>query len=154
MGFHCGWVGKESACNAEELGLIPGLGRSSGEGKSYPLQYSGLENFMDCIVHGVIKSQTWLSGFHFHFSLLFSLDALYIEDFLSFVQYSFIDLKSIFLVGDIDKVFFSLYSAPDMDESSLGFHDKSISRFMLLVWNFLFSLFYMIILLYPVIKWY
>ena len=50
-----------------DLGLIPGLGRSPGEGKGYPLQYSGLENSMDCIVHGVTKSQTQLSKFHFHF---------------------------------------------------------------------------------------
>ena len=61
-------VGKESSCNVRDLGSIPGLGRSPGEGKSYPLQYSGLENSMDCIVHGVAKSQTWLSDFHFHFS--------------------------------------------------------------------------------------
>ena len=54
----CGSVGKESACNEGDLGLIPGLGRSPGEGKGYPLQYSGLENFMDCTVHGVTKSQT------------------------------------------------------------------------------------------------
>ena len=60
-GFPCGSAGKESACNAGDLGLIPELGRSPGEGKGYPLQYSGLENFMDCIVHGVSKSQTWLS---------------------------------------------------------------------------------------------
>ena len=45
--------------------MIPGLGRSPGEGKGYPLQYSGLENFMDCIVHGVAKSWTQLSDFHF-----------------------------------------------------------------------------------------
>ena len=51
-------VGKESACNAGVLGSIPGLGRSPGEGKGYPLQYSGLENSIDCIVHGVAKSQT------------------------------------------------------------------------------------------------
>ena len=49
---------KESACNVRDLGLIPGLGRSPGEGKGYPLQYSGLENSMDCIVHGVTKSRT------------------------------------------------------------------------------------------------
>ena len=49
---------KESACNAEDLGSIPGLGRFPGEGKGYPLQYSGLENPMDGIVHGVAKSQT------------------------------------------------------------------------------------------------
>ena len=50
-------AGKESTCNAEDVGFIPGLGRSPGEGKSYPLQYSGLENSMDCIVHGVAKSR-------------------------------------------------------------------------------------------------
>ena len=49
------------------LGLIPGLGRSSGEGKGYPLQYSGLENSVDCIVHGVTKNRTGLSNFHFYF---------------------------------------------------------------------------------------
>ena len=59
-------VGKESACNAGDLDSIPGLGRSPGEGKHYPLQYSGLENSKDCIVHGVAKSRTRLSGFHFH----------------------------------------------------------------------------------------
>ena len=48
-----------------DLGSIPGLGRSHGEGKGYPLQYSGLENTMDGIVHGVAKSQTRLSDFHF-----------------------------------------------------------------------------------------
>ena len=57
--------GKESACNAGDLSSIPGLERSPGEGKGYPLQYSGLENSMDCIVHGVTKSQTRLSNFHF-----------------------------------------------------------------------------------------
>ena len=46
-------VGKESSCNAGEPSLIPGLGRSAGEGKGYPLQYSGWENSVDCIVKGV-----------------------------------------------------------------------------------------------------
>ena len=54
--FPCGSAGKVSACNAGDLGSIPGLGRSPGEGKDYPLQYSGLENSMDSIVHGVVKS--------------------------------------------------------------------------------------------------
>ena len=58
LGFPCGSAGKESARNVGDLGLIPGLGRSPGKGKSYPLQYSGLENSVDCIVHGVAKSQT------------------------------------------------------------------------------------------------
>ena len=65
MGFPDGSAGKESACNAGDLGSVPGLGRSPGEGKDYPFQYSGLENSMDCIVHGVTKSQTQLSDFHF-----------------------------------------------------------------------------------------
>ena len=58
MGFADSSVGKESTCNEGDLGLIPVLGRSPGEGKGYPLQYSGLENFMTCIVHGIAKSQT------------------------------------------------------------------------------------------------
>ena len=62
MGFPWG-----STCNAEDLGSIPGLWRSPGEGKGYPLQYSGLENSVDYIVHGVTESWTWLSNFHFHF---------------------------------------------------------------------------------------
>ena len=58
---------KESTCTVGDLGLIPGLGRSPGEGNGYPLQYSGLENSRDSIVHGVAKSHTWLSNFHFYF---------------------------------------------------------------------------------------
>ena len=54
----CGAAGKDSACNVGELGSIPGLGRSPGEGRGYPLQYSGLENSEKCIVHGVSKSWT------------------------------------------------------------------------------------------------
>ena len=53
-----------------DSGLIPGSGRFPGEGKGYPLQYSGLENAMDCIVHGVAKSQTRLSDFHLNFTRL------------------------------------------------------------------------------------
>ena len=67
MGFPCSSVGKESACNAGDPGLIPGSGRSPGEGNGYPLQCSGPENPMDCIVHGVAKSWTRLSNFHSHF---------------------------------------------------------------------------------------
>ena len=58
VGFPCGSSGKESSCNAGDMGSIPGLGRSPGEEKGYPLQYSGLENSMDYIVQGVAKSQT------------------------------------------------------------------------------------------------
>ena len=69
LGFPCGSAGKESARNADSIpelnsikfssmGSIPGVGRSPGGGKGYPLQYSGLENSMDYIVHGVTKSRT------------------------------------------------------------------------------------------------
>ena len=72
MGFPGGSEGKASACNAGDPGLIPGSGRSPGEGKGYPLQYSGLENPMDggawrATVHEVAKSQTQLSNFTFLF---------------------------------------------------------------------------------------
>ena len=63
-GFPCGSAGKQSARHMGDPGSIPGLGRSPGEGKGCPLQYSGLENFMDSIVHVVTKSRTrieWLS---------------------------------------------------------------------------------------------
>ena len=57
-GFPDGLAGKEFACYVGDLGLTPGLGRSPGEGDGYPLQYSGLENSMDCVDHGVTKSWT------------------------------------------------------------------------------------------------
>ena len=57
-GFPGGSAGEESTCNVGVLGSILGLGRSAGEGNSYALQYSGLENSMDCIVHEVAKSRT------------------------------------------------------------------------------------------------
>ena len=66
VGFPDNSVGKELACNAGDPDSIPGLGRSSGEGIGYPLQYSGLENSMDCIVHRVVKSWTQLCHLHFH----------------------------------------------------------------------------------------
>ena len=65
LGFPCGSAGEVSICNAGDLGSIPGLGRSPGEGKGYSLQYSGLENSLNCIVHGVAKSRPWLRDFHF-----------------------------------------------------------------------------------------
>ena len=66
LGFPGGSDGKDSACNEGDLGSIPGLERPPGEGKSYPLQYSSLDNSMNCIVHGVAKSRTRQSDFHFH----------------------------------------------------------------------------------------
>ena len=68
MGFPGGSAGKESTCSVGDLGSIPWLVRSPGDGNGYQLQYSGLENSMDCIVHGVAKSWTRLSDFHFDFS--------------------------------------------------------------------------------------
>ena len=73
LGFSCGSAGKESAYNVGDLGSIPGLDRSLGEGKGYPLQYSFLENSIDCRVHGVTKSWTLLNDFHFMLSVWFSL---------------------------------------------------------------------------------
>ena len=61
MHFLGGSDGKEYSCGAGDPDLIPGLGRSPGAGKGYPVQYSGLENPMDCIVHGVAKSRTRLT---------------------------------------------------------------------------------------------
>ena len=66
MVIPCGSTGKESSCNAGDLGSVPGLGTFPGEGKGYPLQCSGLENSTGCIVHGVTKSWTRLSDFHIH----------------------------------------------------------------------------------------
>ena len=63
LGFPCNSVGKESACNVGDPGSIPGLGRFPGEGKATHSRI--LENSMDCMVHGVTKSRTWLSDFHF-----------------------------------------------------------------------------------------
>ena len=65
-GLPCGSANKESTCRAGDLGSIPGLGRSPGEEKGYPLQYSGLENSMNSIVNGVSKNRTRLSNFHLH----------------------------------------------------------------------------------------
>ena len=81
MGFLGGSDGKESTCNAAEPGLIPGLGGSPREEKGYPLQYSGLENSMNCIVYGVAKSQTQLSNFHFTESILYHLKYISFETY-------------------------------------------------------------------------
>ena len=66
MDFACGSTGKESARSVGDLGSIPGLERYPGEGKGYPLQYSGLENSMDCTVHGLTKSWTRLGDLHWY----------------------------------------------------------------------------------------
>ena len=69
LGFLGGSTDKESTCKSGDPSSIPGLERSPEEGKGYPLQYPGLENCMDCIVHGVAKSRTRLSNFHFHINI-------------------------------------------------------------------------------------
>ena len=78
-------VGKESTCNAGDLGSISGSGRFPWRRKGYPLQYFGLENSMDCIVYGVTKSRTQLSNFHFHWNTSSSVFFIYI-----FTQKSFL----------------------------------------------------------------
>ena len=65
-GFPDSSLGKESACHTGDPGSIPGSGRSAGEEIGYPLQYFGLENSMDGMVHGAAKRWTGLSNFHFH----------------------------------------------------------------------------------------
>ena len=72
LGFPCGSAGKESVCNVQDLGSTPGLGRFPREGKDYPLQYSGLENSMDFIVHGVTQSDT-TERLSFHFVIKWDL---------------------------------------------------------------------------------
>ena len=62
LGFPGGSAGKESTFNSGDLGSISGLGKSSVEGNGYPLQYSGLENSMDCIIHGIAKG--WRRQWH------------------------------------------------------------------------------------------
>ena len=71
LGFPGSSAGQESACNTGDSCSISGSERSTGEGIGYPLQYSGLENSLDSIVHGVAKGQTQLSDFHFHFHILY-----------------------------------------------------------------------------------
>ena len=89
VSFPGGSTGKESTFNVGDLDFIPGLGRSPGEEKGYPFQCSVLENSMDCRVHGVSKSQTWLSNFHFlHFCRL-SLFNFILPSWLNFIVFPF-----------------------------------------------------------------
>ena len=78
LGFPCSSAGKESACNAGDPGFIPGSGRSPGEGIGYPLQYSGLKNSMDCIVHGATESDTTEQRSIYISLLCFLLQHIYI----------------------------------------------------------------------------
>ena len=74
--------GKESACNVGDLCSIPGLGRSPGAEKDYPLQYSGLKSPMDCVDHGVAKSWIRLSELSLHFIVNFLLCLTYKLNFI------------------------------------------------------------------------
>ena len=80
LGFPGGSAGKESSCNAGDLGSIPGLGRSPGEGNGHPLLYSGLENPMDCVSMGS-HSWTWLSDFHTHTNMTSVLWDHFLDEF-------------------------------------------------------------------------
>ena len=104
-GFPDGSVGEESACNVGDPSLIPGLGRSTGEGKGYPLQCSGLENSTDCVVHGVAKSWTWLSDFHFtetktiynclnQFTNSFMMKIIYYDEFYEMALFQILSWKN------------------------------------------------------------
>ena len=105
MGFPCGSAGKESAHNVGELGSIPGLGRSPEEGNSYPLQLSGLENSMGCIVHVVAASQTRLSDFHFHY-----IEYIKISTLLGFTFFTFHDNVQLSEQWPLEFVTLTLYS--------------------------------------------
>ena len=97
MGFPCGSDGKESACNTGDFGSIPGLGRSPGEGKDYPLQCSGLEKSRDYTVHGVTKSRTWLSDLHFFWLFVYwgDLNSSHYCITWLLLTLSFIDINSL-----------------------------------------------------------
>ena len=89
QGIPCGSAGKESTCNVGDLGSIPGLGRSPGEGKGYPLQYSGLENSMDCVVHGVTRvGHDWVT-FTFTFPLYYQYKGAGLRSGLPYVWLHF-----------------------------------------------------------------
>ena len=91
MGFPSNSAGKDSTCSAGDTSSIPGSGRSTGEGIGYPLQYSGLENSMDYVVHGVRKTWTQLSDFHFrvlNFKLYRSIAGILERTQLSSVWFS------------------------------------------------------------------
>ena len=96
LGFPCGLAGKESTCNMGDLGSVPRLGRSPGEGKGNPLQYSSLETSMGCVVHGVAKSQTQLNNFHFFFCDFWrwvTLNNYEGSEIINLVCYSFMDVS-------------------------------------------------------------
>ena len=92
MGFPDGPADKESACNVGDLGSIPWLGRCAGERNGYPLQYSGLENSVNCIVHVVTKSQIWLSDFPVTFIFIYGPFLTSIHDYWKNYSFDYMDL--------------------------------------------------------------
>ena len=92
MGFPDGSADKESACNVGDLGSIPWLGRSAGERNGYPLQYSGLENSVNCIVHVVTKSQIWLSDLPVTFVFIYGPFLTSIHDYWKNHSFDWTDL--------------------------------------------------------------
>ena len=95
MGFPHGSASKEPACNAGDLGSIPGLGRSPGERKGYPLQYSGLENSTECIVHEVAKS--WRQPRDFHFNHWNRYTVILIGNYYKWYHTFFINIFAIYV---------------------------------------------------------
>ena len=127
------WLsGKESACNAGDLGSIPRLGRSPGERKGYPLQYSGLENSMDCIVHGIAKSRT-RQQIVFSLSLATSSQMLLI--FLKFVIVFLFPLK--YILRKHGEIVFSVESP--LLRNFLA-HSRYTIKSVELLWFSMFSL--------------
>ena len=124
LGFPDSSVGKESTCNAGDPGLIPGLGRSPGEGKGYPLQCSGLENSMDCIVHGIIKNRTWLSDFHTHRVVL---QVVLVSDGAKTISYSYIHIYT--------HTYIYIYPLSFIFPSHLG-HHRTLNRVLVLYSGF------------------
>ena len=101
----------ESTCNVGDVGSIPGLGRCPGEGKGYPLQQTGLESSTDYTVHGVAKSQTQLSEFHFH-SLLVSI--------ISIVPFSAKGISQSISVPEVNQGRFSIFPVEALGEVQTG----------------------------------
>ena len=86
LGFPCGLAGKESACNVGDLGSTPGLGRSPGKGKGYPLQYSSLGKSMECRVHGVTKSGSLCQSMQIKYKCSYS-PAFFTQEFVHHLKH-------------------------------------------------------------------
>ena len=129
LGFPCGLAGKESARNAGELGSIPGSGGSSGEGNSSLLQDSGLENSMDCTVHGVAKNRTQLRDFHFHSIHSASCAQNYVWDIQTYGCHIFYQLSLVlqWLIVSIKTTFFVHSTIGELlGTFSLGFLELTV----------------------------